>query len=119
MASVIDDPNGKKRIQFVAGDGGRKTIRLGDMSMKQAAEFNVCVEDLSPPRAGRRSIENTTADWLAESGRHDAQAAGEVGLVKPRERNNATLGKLLTAFFDTLAVKPGTATTYKQTRHIA
>ena len=40
------------------------------------------------------------------------QRLAKLGLVKPRERINATLGKLLSAFFDTLAVKPGTATTY-------
>ncbi len=62
------------------------------------------------------SMDDETSRWLAglDDRTHGRLAA--VGLVTPRERGNATLGKLLGAFFDTLAVKPGTATTYKQTR---
>jgi hypothetical protein len=46
MATIGSDPNGRKRILFVAGDGTRKTIRLGKASMRQAETFKVKVEDL-------------------------------------------------------------------------
>ena len=46
MASIVDDPNGRKRIQFVAGDGRRKPIRLGKVTTKQAEAFKVKVEAL-------------------------------------------------------------------------
>lgn len=36
MASVIADPNGGKRIQFVAADGSRKAVRLGKCSQRDA-----------------------------------------------------------------------------------
>lgn len=41
MASVIADPNGRKRILFVASDGSRKAIRLGKATAKQADAFKV------------------------------------------------------------------------------
>ena len=36
MASIGKDPNGYRRILFVAPDGKRKTIRLGRVSQKTA-----------------------------------------------------------------------------------
>ena len=44
MATIGNDPNGFKRILFVAPDGKRKTIRLGKATMKQATAFKVKVE---------------------------------------------------------------------------
>jgi len=57
MATIGNDPNGHKRILFVASDGKRKTIRLGKATMKQATAFKVKVEALSarPSLAGRPS----------------------------------------------------------------
>jgi hypothetical protein len=46
MATIGSDPNGFKRILFVAPDGKRKTIRLGKATMKQATAFKVKVEAL-------------------------------------------------------------------------
>ncbi len=44
MASIVKDPNGRKRLLFVDQDGSRKTIRLGKCSQKQAETFKVKVE---------------------------------------------------------------------------
>jgi integrase len=116
MASICDDGGGLKRILIVCPDGVRRPIRLGKMSMKQAKTFNVFLDDLCAAVRGAKVIENATADWLTDVGDTMHKRLAKLGLVKPRERMNATLAKLLTAFFETLAVKPGTATTYKQTR---
>jgi hypothetical protein len=62
-------------------------------------------------------IDRATADWLVELDDTMYRRLVKLGLVKPRERVRATLGTLLNAFFETLSVKPGTATTYKQTRN--
>lgn len=115
MASICDDGGGLKRILVVCPDGIRRPIRLGKCSAKQAQSFRVRVESLVSA-AITGSMDDETSRWLAglDDRTHGRLAA--VGLVTPRERDNATLGKLLGAFFDTLAVKPGTATTYKQTR---
>jgi hypothetical protein len=43
MASVIDDPNGRKRILFAGADRKRHAIRLGKASVKQADAFKVKV----------------------------------------------------------------------------
>ena len=40
MASISDDPNGRRRILFVAPDGSRKTIRLGKIDRKSAEAIN-------------------------------------------------------------------------------
>src|SRR4051812_17182947 len=116
MASICSDGGGLKRILIVCPDGVRRPLRLGRMTMKQARTFNVFIEELCAAARGAKVIENATADWLC--GLDDTMHArlAKLGLVKPRQRVNATLDKLLTAFFETLAVKPGTATTYKQTR---
>ena len=64
MATIGKDPNGLKRVLFVAPDGKRKTIRLGKATMKQATAFKVKVEALIG-----RTITGTADDevsrWLA------------------------------------------------------
>lgn len=44
MASISREPGGKNAIQFTSGDGKRKSIRLGEASMKTAKAFKVRVE---------------------------------------------------------------------------
>ena len=46
MASIINDPNGLKRIQFVGGDGTRKAIQLGKVDRKNAEAFRMRVEKI-------------------------------------------------------------------------
>lgn len=116
MASIVRDPGGRKRVQFQDGQGRKRTIRLGVASAKQAAAIKVRVEQvLTSTLTG--ITDHEAAEWL---GGLDDRMYGKlhaVGLVPPRERMSPTLGPLLDAFFETLDVKPGTATTYQQTRH--
>lgn len=115
MASISDDGGGLKRILVVCPDGTRRAIRLGKCTAKQAQTFCVRVEALvSGCITG--SVDDDTSRWLAELDDRTHGRLAAVGLVKPRERHNATLETLLNAFFSTLAVKSGTATTYNQTR---
>ena len=46
MASIVRDPNGRKRILFVAPDEKRKTIRLGKVSQRAAEAIKAKVEHL-------------------------------------------------------------------------
>ena len=46
MASVIREPNGRKRIEFMNTDGSRPRIRLGEASKSQAEAVKVKVEAL-------------------------------------------------------------------------
>jgi integrase len=103
MAIIGSDPNGFKRILFVAGDGKRKTIRLGKATNKQAETFKVKVEAVvSSTFTG--SLDDETSRWLAalEDGIHARLAA--VGLVKPRE--SATLATLAPFVDDYIGKRP-------------
>lgn len=93
MATVGDDPNGRKRILFVAGDGARRTIRLGKASMKQAGAFKLRVERLVAAQITGHPPDDETNRWVAELDdvMHGRLAA--VGLV--RERQAVELGPWL------------------------
>ena len=64
MASISDDGNGRKRILFVAGNGNRKAIRLGKVSMKQAEEIRLRVEKILASIITNTAIDGDTAKWL-------------------------------------------------------
>jgi integrase len=116
MASVINDPNGRKRIQFVAGDGPRRTIRLGKASMRQAESIKVKVEQLALASTGATGIvDDETIKWLGglDDGMYGKLAA--VGLVGRRE--STRLGEFIDGYIKARDdVKGTTATTYAQAR---
>ncbi|MCL2646275.1 MAG: site-specific integrase [Phycisphaerales bacterium] len=117
MASVICDPNGLKRIQFIASDGSKKTIRLGKATTKQADAFKVRVEQLVLIATGATPVmDDEVARWVVGLGDKIHGRLAKVGLVQPRERTSATLGKFLDDYFASLSVKSGTETAYDHTR---
>src|SRR6266496_1429236 len=107
MATIGNDSNGRRRILFVAGDGSRKTVRLGKASMKQAESFKLKLEALIGGGI-TGSVDDETSRWFAglDDKMHARLAA--VGLVKARRRCETTLKELLDAFFEHLNVKPST-----------
>lgn len=116
MASVISDPNGRKRIQFKARDGSRRTIRLGKASMRQAESIKVRVEQLILASTGATGVvDEDTIRWLAGL---DDEVYGKltgVGLVE--QRQSVRLGAFLDDYIESRHdVKPGTATVYGHTR---
>ena len=114
MASVIHDPDGRKRIQIVLGKNNRKTLWLGQVSARQADAVKVRIEQLQSALT-TGIMDPEAAAWVARlDDRMHARLAG-FGLLPPREQIKATLGRLLAAYLLTLRVKPGTLTTYKQT----
>ena len=79
MASVVNDPNGRKTIQFVTGDGTRRTVRLGKATKRQAEGIKVKVEQLALTATGVTGIvDDETAKWLAglDESMYDKLAAG-------------------------------------------
>ncbi len=106
--------NGRKRILFVAGDGSRKTLRLGKATAKQAEAAKVKVEALVT--AGiTGSMDDEVARWLADlpDAMHTRLAA--VGLVKARQSVN--LAAFIDGYIaDRCDVKPATATVLGHTR---
>lgn len=96
MASVINDPNGRKRIQFVAPDGSRKAIRLGKIDRKGADSICRHVEALLSAKISGQPVSRETATWLSEIGSDLREKLANVGIVDASE--NVTLGAFLDRF---------------------
>ncbi|MBV8781098.1 MAG: phage integrase SAM-like domain-containing protein, partial [Phycisphaerae bacterium] len=114
MAAIGSEPNGRKRILFVAGDGSRKTIRLGKVTVKQAEAFRVKAEALIGASI-TGNVDAETSRWLAglDDRTHDRLSA--VGLVKPRDGGRALLGAFIDQYLaQRTDVKPGTMLVMKQ-----
>ena len=65
MASISTDKNGNRKIQFGNGNGERKSIYLGTVRMKTARDLKVRVEALNSAKGSRSSLDNETAEWVA------------------------------------------------------
>jgi len=116
MASVISDPNGRKRIQFIAGDRSRKTIRLGKATIRQAEGFKVRIEQLVLAATGASGVvDEDTVRWLAGL---DETMYGRLAAARlVAERSSAQLGPFLAAYIaERCDVKPNTTTFYRHTR---
>jgi integrase len=89
MASLSTDSNGNRTLQFVAGDGKRRSIRLGKVPKKVAESIKVRVEYLNAAKIGNTTPDNETASWVSKvSDDLYARLAG-VGLVAARGRSAA------------------------------
>ena len=84
MASVVDDPKGRRRIQFVAPDQKRKTIRLGKIDRKSADSICRHVEALLAAKIGGQPIPRDTAAWLAGIGAKLKEKLAAVGLIEKK-----------------------------------
>src|SRR5688572_28746175 len=115
MATIGSDGNGRKRILFIAGDGTRKTVRLGKATMEQAAAFKVKMEAVIG--AGiTGSMDDETSRWLAALDDRTYARLAAVELVKSRQHTRTKLKELLDGFFEHLNVKPITSLGYQSTR---
>jgi len=113
---VISDPNGRKRIQFVAGDGSRKTIRLGKATLRQAEGIKGKVQQLALAATGATGVvEDETIKWLA--GLEDVMYGKLVAVGLVGQRESLKLGTFLDSYIkDRHDVKAGTTTVYGHTR---
>lgn len=64
MASISDDPNGRRRILFIGADGQRKAIRLGKVSRRDAESFKLKVEDLVSASITGHAPKDDTSRWV-------------------------------------------------------
>jgi integrase len=90
MASVVNDPNGRKRILFVAPDENRKAIRLGKCDRKSAEAIARRVEALLAAKIGGQPIPRDTVVWLTGIGATLRGRLAAVGLVEPEQRLTVT-----------------------------
>jgi len=117
MASIANDPGGKRRVQFMAPDGtGRKSIRLGKVSKRDADSVKFRVESLLASQFTGNPIDADTAIWVANLGPELSEKLAAVGLIQSREiKAAATLGEFLASFIsERQDVKPATVATWKQ-----
>ena len=105
MASVANDPGGRKRILFMAGDGRHKTIRLGKVSQRQAEAVRGHVEKLVAAALTRQAPDDETSRWVAalpDVMRKRLEAKGLVEARKPEPvpepKPKPTLGDFLDGY---------------------
>jgi len=82
MASVCDDPNGRRRILFVNPEGNRKAIHLGKIDRKTADSVCRHVETLLASKITGQPLERSTAAWLSGIGDTLKEKLANVGLVE-------------------------------------
>ncbi len=98
MASITREANGRRLIQFVAGDGKRKSIRMGKVTQRLAEEVKVKVEALNAAAISGHAVDDEVARWLAKLDHVMAEKLAGVGLVPRREV--ATLGTFINRYID-------------------
>jgi hypothetical protein len=82
VASIANDPNGRRRILFVARTGIRKTIRLGKCDLKTAESVCRHVEALLASKIHGQPIARDTAMWLMEVSEKMRDRLAGVGLIE-------------------------------------
>ncbi len=98
MASISNDPNGRRRILFFDADGKRKPIRLGKVSLRYAESVKSKIEDLVSASIANEAPRDDTARWVASLDATMYDKLANAGLVKRREV--ATLGDFTRRYID-------------------
>jgi len=119
VASITSDKaTGRRTIQFMAGDGRRKSIRLGKCSMRTAESVRIRIEELHAASLTGYPPSREVSRWLSslDDGLYSRIAA--VGLA-PR-RASMTLSAFIDDYIKARSdVKPSTTTIWKRTkRHL-
>lgn len=115
MASIANDPNGRRRLQFADANGRRQTIRLGKMPKRTAESVKVFVEHLLTAKLSKQPINGETARWVASLDDTLADKLAKAGLIQ--QRDSATLAAFLDGYIAARAdVKFATVTNWGHTR---
>jgi len=120
MASICNDPNGCRRILFVAPDGTRKTIRLGKCAKKDALTVKLRVESILSASISGGSIDRDTAVWLSSISKELRERLVRVGLVEEVKPDAVTsLGAFIDSFLGSRAdLKSSTMLIRNQVRNL-
>jgi len=98
MASIVNDPNGRRRLQFKAPDGRRRTIRLGKVTQKAAGLIRSRVEAIVSARMASQPLDPDTTAWVASLPDEMHTKLAEAGLFE--RRGVARLGPFLRSILD-------------------
>ena len=85
MASISNERNGRKTVQFMAPDGKRKSIRLGKASKRTAEAVKLRVELIVAAMNAGCAVDDETARWLAGLDETMNAKLAAVGLTEKRE----------------------------------
>ena len=118
MASIANDPNGLKRIQFMDGGGHRKTIRLGRCAERAAESVRLRVEELQSARLNGHPLSRETSLWLSGIGDELHHRLAKVGLCEPRQAaSQCQLGEFIGTYMaQRIDLKPGSLAVMEQAR---
>jgi integrase len=119
MASVVNDPNGLKRIIPTLPDGRRPSIRLGKCDKRTAEQFRLHVGYLESAMNTATPIVPETVAWLAElavKGPDLRKKLTAFGLAAPAdEPTTTTVGAFLNSYLERKTdIKPASLLTLKQ-----
>src|SRR6476619_6575085 len=96
MASISNDPGGKRRILFFDPSGERKQIRLGKVSKWTAERIKTRVEKLVEALQFGGTMEPDLVQWVKDLKPTLAKKLARVGLIpNPEPKSVATLGPYL------------------------
>jgi integrase len=115
MASISNEPNGRRTVQFVDTDGRRRSVRLGKVSKRQAETVRARIEELIASRATGQGYPPELTAWLDEAGDQLHERLTAAGLVKARQRQGLAdfIDGYIARRTDT---KPSTRTVYTRAR---
>jgi len=115
MASIANDPNGRRRILFFDAKGDRKTVRLGKVPLRYAEAVKVKIEDLVHAVTTGHAPADETSRWLAKLDADLYDKLAKAGLAK--RRDSATLAGFIDAYTERRTdVKPSTRLVYDRVR---
>jgi len=101
MASIANDPGGRRRILFVAPDDKRKTVRLGKVSRRAAEGVKYRVEQLLESIIFQRPMEADLVQWVSTLDDRLADKLARVGLIPSRTSpTSVALEPSLTSYLD-------------------
>ena len=103
MASISTDKTGNRKIQFVNGDGKRKSVYLGKTTKADCKEICSKIEAILAATLSRRSLASEVAEWVGNVPDVLAEKLAGVGLIAPRakrQEDTTKLGEFIDAYVD-------------------
>jgi len=115
MASVSNDGNGRRRIQFFDSTGKRRAIRLGKVTARQADAVNVKIESLLAAKITGHAPDEEVSRWVSNLDEQLSHKLVDAGLIQAREtiRLKAWCDRYIAARSD---LKPKTVKNYEAVR---
>ncbi len=115
MASITNEPKGRKTIQFVGRDARRRSVRLGRMNRRAAAAFKVRLEHMVSATITGHPLDDETSRWVAGLDDVMIDRLAAVGLTTSRE--SARLDSFLIKYIATRSsLKPASVRKLEQTQ---